>query len=468
MKFSCDSCGRSYVADEKVRGRAFKMKCKQCGKVIVVRASPASSPLAPAGSAAGEPYPQVTPQPIELHTGEVREVTSAAPLAGSPPEAARPGPAVVEADPFATMAEELQVELAGVPEAPPLAPRDLLAGLPDPFAAAAPPAPVAPGLSEAEAAFADITREMEGLSGSEPLEASGRSIGGAPPRPEPRAAPVPDAPPARAPAPAAAPPRRRWIAAVVGLVVGVAAAAVVGALVVNSGPVSRLAPAPAPEAAKPEVPAAPRPQAPAPAPAGAPSQALAAGAAPVAPAPAAPPAPSPAPAGAPPAEPPSGAAAEPTRAAPRPEVVRAPVPSKAPPRAAARKHEKARKEAPRKVAAARHPAPPPVAVAPPPSTGGSDRPLDPKQLEAAITRNARSLNACLAAARKAEPALLDGHTISITMLVNPNGRSVYPTLDDAALNDTALGGCLKREAGRMSFPAFSGDPVRARIPVALR
>ena len=105
--------------------------------------------------------------------------------------------------------------------------------------------------------------------------------------------------------------------------------------------------------------------------------------------------------------------------------------------------------------------------APPPATG-SAQPLDPKQLETAIARNARSLQRCLAAARQAEPTLLDGHTISITMLVNPNGRSVYPTLDDAALNDTALGGCLKREAGRMSFPAFSGDPVRARIPVALR
>ena len=44
MKFSCEKCGRSYVADEKVRGRAFKMKCKTCGNVIMVKPGAQGTP----------------------------------------------------------------------------------------------------------------------------------------------------------------------------------------------------------------------------------------------------------------------------------------------------------------------------------------------------------------------------------------------------------------------------------------
>jgi len=42
MKIICDSCGTKYsIADEKVRGKVFKIKCKKCSHIIVVRgASP--------------------------------------------------------------------------------------------------------------------------------------------------------------------------------------------------------------------------------------------------------------------------------------------------------------------------------------------------------------------------------------------------------------------------------------------
>ena len=38
MKIVCENCGAKYsIADEKVKGKAFKIRCKKCGDSIVVR-----------------------------------------------------------------------------------------------------------------------------------------------------------------------------------------------------------------------------------------------------------------------------------------------------------------------------------------------------------------------------------------------------------------------------------------------
>ena len=38
MKIVCESCSAKYsIADEKVAGRVFKIRCKKCGAAIVVR-----------------------------------------------------------------------------------------------------------------------------------------------------------------------------------------------------------------------------------------------------------------------------------------------------------------------------------------------------------------------------------------------------------------------------------------------
>jgi predicted Zn finger-like uncharacterized protein len=53
MKIVCDSCQAKYsIADEKVQGKAFKIRCKKCNHIIVVR-----SGGAPAADAAAEPKP---------------------------------------------------------------------------------------------------------------------------------------------------------------------------------------------------------------------------------------------------------------------------------------------------------------------------------------------------------------------------------------------------------------------------
>ncbi|WP_242396184.1 zinc-ribbon domain-containing protein, partial [Anaeromyxobacter oryzisoli] len=66
MNFSCDQCGRRYsIADEKVAGRRFRLKCRTCEHVItghgpgaapavaappVLAPPPAPPPVAPRAS----------------------------------------------------------------------------------------------------------------------------------------------------------------------------------------------------------------------------------------------------------------------------------------------------------------------------------------------------------------------------------------------------------------------------------
>ena len=46
MKIVCDNCSTKYsIADEKVRGKVFKIKCKKCSHIIVVKGD-----VAPEGS----------------------------------------------------------------------------------------------------------------------------------------------------------------------------------------------------------------------------------------------------------------------------------------------------------------------------------------------------------------------------------------------------------------------------------
>ncbi|HEY5452899.1 MAG TPA: zinc-ribbon domain-containing protein, partial [Polyangia bacterium] len=55
MKIICDSCGTKYsISDDKVRGKVFKIRCKKCSHIIVVRGgeSQDEASAAPAAAAA--------------------------------------------------------------------------------------------------------------------------------------------------------------------------------------------------------------------------------------------------------------------------------------------------------------------------------------------------------------------------------------------------------------------------------
>lgn len=56
MKIACESCGAKYsIADEKVAGKVFKIRCKRCSEVIVVKGDQQNAASAAQSSSAGEP-----------------------------------------------------------------------------------------------------------------------------------------------------------------------------------------------------------------------------------------------------------------------------------------------------------------------------------------------------------------------------------------------------------------------------
>jgi predicted Zn finger-like uncharacterized protein len=79
MKFVCDRCQTKYsIADDKVRGKILKVRCKSCANIITVREEGArkpSSPLIPVGGAAPP-------------TGSAPRATIVAPRLPTPPPAA--------------------------------------------------------------------------------------------------------------------------------------------------------------------------------------------------------------------------------------------------------------------------------------------------------------------------------------------------------------------------------------------
>ena len=61
MKIECDKCQAKYsIADEKVKGKTFKIRCKKCSNVIIVR-DKAAAAAAGAAAAASEPAPAEEP-----------------------------------------------------------------------------------------------------------------------------------------------------------------------------------------------------------------------------------------------------------------------------------------------------------------------------------------------------------------------------------------------------------------------
>ena len=57
MKIVCDACSAKYsIADEKVKGKVFKIRCKKCSNIIVVRgnAGAAAAEESAAAPAAGQ------------------------------------------------------------------------------------------------------------------------------------------------------------------------------------------------------------------------------------------------------------------------------------------------------------------------------------------------------------------------------------------------------------------------------
>lgn len=449
MKFQCENCGRSYLAGEDVRGRAFRMRCKQCGHVIVVKPEAGAAPVAPELVQTGQPAlavakpapPAEPPHPMEAPAPNAAELLQSAALAGWTGEASRRA----KFDPFV--------------DDPPWANGKAHAngkanGTHDVQVPAIPA--IAEARDEAEAAFAALEAELAGeergavatspaLAGSDGRPVSVSTAAGVlPTEDEAKLGPVELGPVSA---------RRKLPSTRAGLAVLLALGA--GAFLLLRSP--------RPSAATPQASQASQAGAAASPSAGAGSD----GAAPV-PARAAPVAPAQAPPAAPrPVEPhPAQKHAKPKEPA-LAHVLEAigSVPASAAPPAAATAAPQAQPSG--KVA------PEPAATGAPaepgePAAVDRPRPSDPKVIADTVQRYAGLFRACATDAASDEPQLdVAGRRVELILTVNPNGRALYPTLDDVQLGETRLGRCLKDAGKKLQFPPFDGPSERVHVPLTL-
>ncbi|HET6922300.1 MAG TPA: AgmX/PglI C-terminal domain-containing protein, partial [Anaeromyxobacteraceae bacterium] len=94
--------------------------------------------------------------------------------------------------------------------------------------------------------------------------------------------------------------------------------------------------------------------------------------------------------------------------------------------------------------------------------------LTSADVAASIRASARAFDACVSEAARNEPNLqVVGRRVGLYITVNPSGLVTGPRLDDADLDDSVLGACLKSTARKMVFPAFQAEAFQVRIPMVL-
>jgi len=485
VKFSCERCGKKYAtAETPAPGRVYKIKCKACGHLIVVKASAGAKQTATTELRASPAVEARTPAPLSAEAATTTGIFAALPppeppplldLEVAPPEPAGPGPALEPLPPEPTpppgvSALEPPAEVAALASPPPAPPSE--GGYVDLF-----------GESKSDTPAADLAKRP---TADDPFVAAARAslpdgYGQGAPAPDPfaplreeleKAAPsalsatqsavkVPDL---------AKPPQKKSTGPIALIAVG--ALGLVGILVfVLAGGKKVSAPPPAPIA---------QVQAPAPAPAAPPAPpAVAPPESVPAPPPAVAQAPSP-----PAAEPKSsrkGSADDDRRAreerkqrereaqaarerekAAREEKARADREAREREKAArdekaradrdARERERQRGEA-EKVAAA--------------SLADAEGGLSQDQVQKVLSSTRRGFEQCIVTSGKAGEVTLDGRRVVLRLNIQPNGAVTYPTLDDVTLNGTELGSCLKSAARLMVFPKFKGDTMHVEVPLVL-
>jgi hypothetical protein len=430
VKFSCERCGKKYAtADKPVSGRVYKLKCKACGHLIVVRPTAdgqAPATPVPAGAptqAIGAP-PEVT---LEIGTPESATPTPAPiPAARAVPPLPRAFEPTTQVSSAPAAEDEFKLKsgdtdyvdlFADGPPAP-RPPAD------DPFAAAAAAhgAPASPALDKDP--FADVRAELAAVAAAEARPDA------SPPLTTPKVPDIPRPPPQKQGSPVL------LIGGGVLVMIGI----MVFALVKFGGQKTEPALAPPPVAAAPAPAATPPPAA----------------ADPVQPAPTPP---------------------EPIAAAPEPAPE--PEPKAAPPREVHRETKPEPKRRPEPKAAKPEPKPEPrvaEAAPPPPPPPREERNVDlpnvpeglsQDQIQKVLGSTRKAFDDCIVTAGKQSDVKLDGRKVVLRLNIQPNGTVTYPTLDDVQLNATPLGGCLKQAARLMVFPKFSGDPLRIEVPLVL-
>jgi DNA-directed RNA polymerase subunit RPC12/RpoP len=473
VKFVCDACGKKYATSEDPSpGKVYKLKCKACGHLIVVKSQAGTSTAIPAITAAEqvaggvssggqapeleieiEPehhHPSPTPpaMPVPTAVDDDAIIEDPAPL---PPEVASAidGAAPLPTDPPPELSLEDDPSRPQVPPAPPPG-KDELAD----FAAAAAEVMAAPTAGAgSRQGYVDLFGD--GVTGERPvqdgaLSAAARSslpsgyTGSDPLKPTRAQPPAP---------PRAAPPRpESQKAAPKGKGPSPLVFVVLGAVLIGGITIAAIS-----STSKKAEPAPPSP-------------------------PMAAPAPLPAPRAEPPPraaekkpEPKPEARPEPKAEPPRVEPPRTKPPERKPePRPPERKAEPRPEPKPE---VKPEPRPPPAPPAAPPAPveartetrdvqlADAETALTPEIVQKVINANKKAFASCIAAA--GSDVRLDGRKVVLKLTVNANGAVTYPTLDDVTLNPTEMGQCLKSAARLMIFPKFKGDPFHVEVPLTL-
>ena len=92
----------------------------------------------------------------------------------------------------------------------------------------------------------------------------------------------------------------------------------------------------------------------------------------------------------------------------------------------------------------------------------------PAEVAAALEASARPFRACAQAAEHGPRRFrLAGRPVTLVVTVTASGRVMAARLEEADLDQSPPGACLKSAARRMVFPPHAGDPVQVRIPLEL-
>jgi hypothetical protein len=94
--------------------------------------------------------------------------------------------------------------------------------------------------------------------------------------------------------------------------------------------------------------------------------------------------------------------------------------------------------------------------------------LTPAAVQAAVSRQRAAFDRCVEAALGAEGGgALAGRRIGILVAVGPGGAVAAVEIDEADVEASPLGACLRRAAARLAFPPFDGELEVLRLPMVL-
>jgi DNA-directed RNA polymerase subunit RPC12/RpoP len=467
VKFVCDGCGKKYAtAEDPSPGKVYKLKCKACGHLIVVKAMAGTSTAIPALSPAELASVAATP----LSTGpeleiEIEPEPQAAPTPPPAQRAVTPPPIPAPVLTPAPLPPEVANAIDGAAPVPsgqpgPSGAADQLPPPPPPekdeladFAAAAAEVMAAPSPAPAAPKSGYVDLFGDGITGEHKQEDPfAKAARGSLPDGHPGASPAaPRADPPKAAAPKAAPPKpaskggAKSGSPLLFIALGAVLLGGITAVAVFTGG-KKEAPRPAPVAAAPAPVTAPIPAPPPP-----PEEAKP----PPKEEPAARPAPPPAP---------KPVVAE-KRPEPKPEPKPRPPERKPEPKAEPKPEPRPEPKPEPRVAAAPPPAPEARTETRDVQLQDAETALTPEVVQKVINANRKAFASCISAA--GPDVKMDGRKVALKLTVNANGAVTYPTLDDVTLNPTEMGQCLKSAARLMIFPKFKGDPFHVEVPLTL-